>query len=78
MGIFITDFFLLLRKRISAKNEVLVGGLEVLGNRVGFLFVWYWLMLSYSFTPSSNPSLSIQNYLNLMWTPWELLMRLIV
>ena len=78
MGIFITDFFLWLKKRISTINEVLGEGIAALGNRVGFLFVWYWLMLSYSFTLSSNPSISVQNYLSLMRAPWDLLLKLIV
>jgi D-alanyl-lipoteichoic acid acyltransferase DltB (MBOAT superfamily) len=43
----------------------------------GVCFVWFWIILSYSFTLTSNTDIAIQNYINLWRAPFELVMRVL-
>lgn len=69
IGIFLTDFFLFIGRELGAKRYRFSSFITENGQRFGFLFVWMWLMMSYCFTLSSNPSIAIKNYVKIIYAP---------
>jgi alginate O-acetyltransferase complex protein AlgI len=70
IGIVLSDYLISFERWATrTRRNFTKRGIRALG--VGF--VWYWLMLSYSFTLSSNPVLSIQQYFKFLFSPLDLL-----
>lgn len=78
VGIFLTDFALKRWGAMRARHRGLTSpAANVAAHALGVVFVWYWVMLSYSFTLTTNPSIAAGNYLRLLIAPVELAERLL-
>jgi D-alanyl-lipoteichoic acid acyltransferase DltB (MBOAT superfamily) len=70
LGIFISDLLVKLdNKNFAISHRSLA---RKVYKAIGIVFVWYWLMLSYTFTLSSNVSISLREYTLLLLAPLQI------
>lgn len=76
VGIFLTDFARKGHMIAQSYSKNPLSGFHQSVGKFGFLFVWFWLMLSYTFTVVSDPVLSLELYSRILIAPVDLLLNM--
>jgi len=73
LGVIIADWWIKLDGRYFTEPSRNWGRKIYRG--VGIVFVWYWLMLSYTFTLSSNITISFREYAHVLAAPFQIVLN---